>query len=69
VSFLSGELQHISQLCQESPFSKILAIPASVSVETTILLLGSSAASSPSMSVSVPENQFISNEVVVAAAI
>lgn len=69
VSYLSRELQRISHLCQESLFSKISAVPASVPVETTATLPGSLAVSSPSMSASVPAYQFISNEAMVAAAI
>jgi len=69
VSYLSGELQHISRLCQDSFFSKIAAVPASVPIDTAAILPGSPAASSPSVSASVPANQFISDETAMAAAI
>ena len=70
VSYLSGELQRISCLCQDSIFSKIAAVSASVPVDTAATLLGSPAASSPSSaSASVPADQFISDEAAVAKAI
>jgi len=69
VSYLSEELQRISCLCQDSLFSKIVAVPASVPINMAAILPGSSAVSSPSMSASVPADQFISDEAAVAAAI
>jgi len=70
VSYLSGEFQRISCLCQDSLFSKIAAVPAPIPINTAATLLGSPAASSSSsVSASVPADQFISDEAVVAAAI
>ena len=69
MSYLSGELQHISHLCQDSLFSKIVAIPAFVPINTAATLLGSLAVSSPAMSISVPADQFISNEATVTTTI
>ena len=70
VSYLSGELQCISRLCQDSLFSKIAAVSASTPVDTAATLLGSPATSLPSsVSSSVPADQFISDEAVVAEAV
>jgi len=70
VSYLSRKLQHISHLCQDSLFSKIAAVSASVPVDTAATLLGSPAVSPPSsVSTSVPADQFISDEAVVAEAV
>jgi len=70
VSYLSGELQYISHLCQDSLFSKIAAVSASTPVDTAATLLGSPAASLPSsVSSSVPADQFISDEAAVAKAV
>jgi len=69
VSYLSEELQRISHLCQDSLFSKIVAVLASIPIDTAATLPGSPAASSSSsVSASVPTDQFISDETVVAAA-
>ena len=55
VSYLSGELQRISCLCQDSLFSKISTISASVPADIATTLPGSPAASSSSpVSASVP---------------
>ena len=55
VSYLSGELQHISRLCQDSLFSKIVAVSASTPVDTAATLPGSPTASlHSSVSASVP---------------
>jgi len=70
VSYLSGELQRISRLCQDSLFSKIVAVSASVPVDTVATLLGSPTASlHSSVSTSVPADQFISDEAAVAEAV
>jgi len=70
VSYLSGELQRISRLCQDSIFSKIVAVSPSAPVDTAATLPGSPAASPPSStSASVPADQFISDEAAVAEAI
>ena len=70
VSYLSGELQCISHLCRDSPFSKITAVSVSIPIDTAAILLGSPAASSPSsVSASIPANQFIPDEAVVAEAV
>jgi len=70
VSYLSGELQHISRLCQDSLFSKIAVVSASILVDTAATLLGSPAASfSSSVSASVLADQFISDEAAVAEAV
>jgi len=67
VSYLSGELQHISRLCQDSLFSQVTAVSASAPAAT---LLGSPAASlDSSVSASVPADQFISDEAAVAEAV
>ena len=67
VSYLSGELQHISRLCQDSLFSQVAAVSASAPAAT---LLGSPAASlDSSVSASVPADQFISDEAAVAEAV
>ena len=67
VSYLSGELQHISRLCQDSLFSQVTAVSASAPAAT---LLGSPATSLPSsVSSSVPADQFISDEAAVAEAV
>jgi len=70
VSYLSGELQHISCLCQDSLFSKVAAVSASTPVDTAATLPASPAAPLPSsVSTSVPADQFISDEAVVAEAV
>jgi len=70
VSYLSGELQHISRLCQDSLFSKIAAVSASTPVDTAATLLGSPTASlHSSVSASVPADQFISDEAAVTEAV
>jgi len=67
VSYLSGELQHISRLCQDSLFSQVAAVSASAPAAT---LPGSPAASlDSSVSASVPADQFISDEAAVAEAV
>ena len=67
VSYLSGELQHISRLCQDSLFSQVAAVSASASAAT---LPGSPATSlDSSISASVPADQFISDETAVAEAV
>jgi len=70
VSYLSGKLQRISRLCQDSLFSQVTAVSASAPVDTTATLPGSPAASlHSSISASVPADQFISDEAAVAKAI
>jgi len=70
VSYLSGELQRISRLCQDSLFSQVVAVFASAPVDTAATLLGSPAASlHSSISASVPADQFISDEAAVAKAV
>jgi len=70
VSYLFGELQRISRLCQDSLFSKIAAVSASAPVDTAATLLGSPAVSlSSSISASVPADQFISDDAAVAEAV
>jgi len=55
VAYLSGELQRISRLCQDSIFSKSVTVPTSAPVDTAVTLPGSPAASpSSSASASVP---------------
>jgi len=67
VSYLSGELQHISRLCQDSLFSQVAAVSASA---PAAILPGSPAASlDSSVSASVPADQFISDEAAVAEAV
>ena len=67
VSYLSGELQDISCLCQDSLFSQVAAVSASAPAAT---LPGSPAASlDSSVSASVPADQFISDEAAVAEAV
>jgi len=70
VSYLSGELQRISRLCQDSLFSKIAAVSAFAPVDTATTLPGSPAASlHSSVSASVPADQFISDKAAVAKAV
>jgi len=55
VSYLSRELQRISCLCHNSPFSKVTAVSASAPTNTAATLPGSPAASLPSsVSASIP---------------
>ena len=46
-----------------------MAVSTFISIDTSATLLGSLAVSSPSMSASVPADQFISDEAAVATAI